>query len=71
MPELPDVIVYVESLERRIVGRVLEGIRLLNPFILRTALPPIETALGQRVTGACQDGRDRQGESNHGQDWLT
>src|SRR6478735_9105979 len=41
MPELPDVVVYCEALAARIVGEVLERIVLLNPFVLRTAVPPI------------------------------
>ena len=39
MPELPDVEVYLEALERRIGGQVLTGIRLANPFVLRTVQP--------------------------------
>jgi formamidopyrimidine-DNA glycosylase len=49
MPELPDVALYVEALERRILGQPLERIRVLNPFLLRTAVPPISTAEGRRV----------------------
>ena len=49
MPELPDVVVYVESLERHVVGERLQRIRLLSPFVLRTALPPIDTVEGKRV----------------------
>ena len=49
MPELPDVVVYVESLQRRLLGRPLERVRLSNPFVLRTALPPIEAAVGKHV----------------------
>jgi formamidopyrimidine-DNA glycosylase len=49
MPELPDVVVYVESLARRVVGRRLERIRLISPFVLRTAVPPISTAEGRQV----------------------
>jgi formamidopyrimidine-DNA glycosylase len=49
MPELPDVVIYVESLEARIVGQRLERIRLLNPFVLRTAVPPLASADGKRV----------------------
>jgi formamidopyrimidine-DNA glycosylase len=51
MPELPDLTVYIESLEARIVGKRLERIRLLNPFLLRTAVPPIGSAEGKRVIG--------------------
>jgi formamidopyrimidine-DNA glycosylase len=50
MPELPDIEVYRESLEARIEGRVLNGVRLKNPFLLRTAVPAITDATGRRVT---------------------
>jgi len=50
MPELPDLTVYLEALERRIVGQRLERVRLGSPFLLRTVEPPIETAHGRRVT---------------------
>jgi formamidopyrimidine-DNA glycosylase len=49
MPELPDVTVYVESLERRIAGQPLERVRLLSPFVLRTATPPLASVEGRRV----------------------
>ena len=49
MPELPDVVVYAESLERRIVGQRLERIRLRSPFVLRSAVPPLASAEGRRV----------------------
>jgi formamidopyrimidine-DNA glycosylase len=51
MPELPDVTVYVESLQARLQGRVLQRVRLLDPFVLRTALPPIASAEGRRIAG--------------------
>jgi formamidopyrimidine-DNA glycosylase len=51
MPELPDVTVYVERLAAKVRGDVLQHIRLLNPFLLRTALPPIGQAQGKRVLG--------------------
>jgi len=51
MPELPDIVVYIENLESRIQGRILERIRLLNPFVLRTAIPPISSAEGRKVLG--------------------
>src|SRR5919199_5468686 len=50
MPELPDVTVYIEALEARVLGKRLERVKLLNPFILRTAVPPIASAEGKRVT---------------------
>ena len=49
MPELPDVVVYCEALAARVVGQVLERVVLLNPFVLRTAVPPIGDADGRRV----------------------
>ncbi len=51
MPELPDVQVYIEALQARIVGRLLERVRLANPFVLRSVDPPIEAAAGRTVQG--------------------
>jgi len=50
MPELPDIEVYLETLRERILGRTLESVRLKNPFLLRTAVPPLADAAGRRVT---------------------
>jgi formamidopyrimidine-DNA glycosylase len=47
LPELPDVVVYIEALTRHIVGRPLERIHLLSPFVLRSVDPPIDTLHGQ------------------------
>lgn len=49
MPELPDVTVYLEAVERRVLGRVLEQVRLADMFVLRTAVPPIDSLAGRRV----------------------
>ena len=49
MPELPDVTLYIEALERRILGETLLGVRLASPALLRTAVPPIRSAAGRRV----------------------
>ena len=57
MPELPDVVVYIEALEPRVVGRTLERVRLLSPFVLRTAVPPIASAEGKRVVGLRRVGK--------------
>src|SRR5438105_6031720 len=51
MPELPDVTVYVERLDAKVRGDVLQRIRVLNPFLLRTAVPPISQAEGRKVVG--------------------
>jgi formamidopyrimidine-DNA glycosylase len=49
MPELPDVVVYIEALQERIVGETLGGVRLTGPFLLRSVEPPLGTAFGRRV----------------------
>jgi formamidopyrimidine-DNA glycosylase len=49
MPELPDIVVYIEALEKRIVGQKIEGIRVASPSLLRTATPPLQSAEGKRV----------------------
>jgi formamidopyrimidine-DNA glycosylase len=49
MPELPDVAVYIEALERRIVGHPLERIRLASSFFLRSVQVPIGEAEGKTV----------------------
>src|SRR5258706_146763 len=36
MPELPDITVYIEALETRILGQRLEGVRIISPFLLRS-----------------------------------
>lgn len=50
MPELPDIIVYLEALEERILGQILEQLRVPDLFVLRTARPPIDSLAGRRVT---------------------
>jgi formamidopyrimidine-DNA glycosylase len=57
MPELPDVSIYIEALEKRIGHARLERIRVLNPFLLRTAVPPIGSAEGKRVQGLRRMGK--------------
>ncbi len=51
MPELPDITVYLEALEARVLGARLERIRLVSPFVLRSFEPPISAAFGRSVTG--------------------
>jgi formamidopyrimidine-DNA glycosylase len=51
LPELPDLTVYLESLESRIANRRLLRVVPLNPFFLRTAVPPLASAGGRRVQG--------------------
>jgi formamidopyrimidine-DNA glycosylase len=49
MPELPDIVVYLEALEKRILGQTLEGVRIVSPFLLRTANPPLSSTAGRKV----------------------
>jgi formamidopyrimidine-DNA glycosylase len=57
MPELPDITVYIEALESRIVGQTLERVRIPKPFLLRSVDPPISAANGKRVTGVRRLGK--------------
>jgi len=49
MPELPDITVYIEALETRILGQTLEAVRIVSPFLLRTANLPISDTSGKKV----------------------
>src|ERR1700746_1796660 len=49
MPELPDIVVYIEALEQRIPDQTLERVQLASPFLLRTAVPPISSVEGKKV----------------------
>ena len=49
MPELPDIVVYIEALEQRILNQTLERVQIGSPFLLRTAVPPVSSAEGRQV----------------------
>lgn len=57
MPELPEVVVYIEALERRILGQHLRAVRIAGPFILRTFDPPLSAVHGRRVLGLRRIGK--------------
>jgi formamidopyrimidine-DNA glycosylase len=57
LPELPDVVVYLEALERFVVGHRLERLKLLSPFVLRSVDPPIESINSQTVSGVRRVGK--------------
>jgi formamidopyrimidine-DNA glycosylase len=57
MPELPDVEVYIEAIERRIAGERLAGIRLGNPFVLRSVDPAPAELAGRQVAGVRRLGK--------------
>ena len=57
MPELPDIVVYLEALRERIEGKRLERIRLASPFFLRTFDPPKEEFIGKTLRGVSRIGK--------------
>jgi formamidopyrimidine-DNA glycosylase len=57
LPELPDVVVYVEALTRHVAGRRLERVHLLSPFVLRSVDPPLESIFGRIVEGVRRLGK--------------
>ena len=70
MPELPDLAVYREALQQRIVNQHLERVLILSPFLLRTVAPPIESAHGRRVTQVRRIGK-RLALGLEGELWLV
>jgi formamidopyrimidine-DNA glycosylase len=70
MPELPDITVYLEALHRRVLGRVLERIRMQDIFVLRTAIPPIDSLTGRRVVATRRIGK-RIALGFEGERWLV
>src|SRR5262245_43088737 len=50
MPELPDLTIYLEALERRMVGHTLQRLRIRSPFLLRSVDPPIAMVENRPVT---------------------
>src|SRR5262249_32640780 len=57
MPELPDVLLYLAHLERLLVGRPIEKIRILGPFVLQTVRPSPQDAAGRTVAGISRIGK--------------
>ena len=49
MPELPDVVAYLEALDPRVKGRTLQRVRISSPFLLRTVDPPIDAVEGKKI----------------------
>ena len=57
MPELPDLVLYLDALTRHIVGRRLERLRLHSPFVLRTVDPPIDAIQSTTIRGVRRIGK--------------
>ncbi len=49
MPELPDIVIYIEALEKRIINQPLSRVRIVHPFLLRTPEPPVSAVENKRV----------------------
>jgi formamidopyrimidine-DNA glycosylase len=69
MPELPDITVYLEALEKRLLGARLESTRITHPFLLRTFDPPITALYGRRVVAFRRVGK-RIAIGFEGDHWL-
>jgi formamidopyrimidine-DNA glycosylase len=57
MPELPDITVYLDALERRVVGRMLWRVNMVSPFVLRSVEPPLSAVNGKTVRGLRRIGK--------------
>src|SRR5580700_6859957 len=57
MPELPDIVVFLERLRPRVQHQVLESVTLANPFLLRTVDPPITACEGKPVEEVLRVGK--------------
>lgn len=57
MPELPDIVVYIEALGRRALGETVTGVRPASPSALRTYDPPYDAPVGRAVTGLRRVGK--------------
>jgi formamidopyrimidine-DNA glycosylase len=57
LPELPDVLLYIEALRTRILGQRLEQLQLVSPFVLRSVEPPIQSIIGLTVQDIQRSGK--------------
>ena len=57
MPELPDIVVYIEALDRRLTGQRITGFRIASPAVLRTYDPSYTSVIGQSVIGLDRIGK--------------
>lgn len=70
MPELPDITVYLEALEQRVLGQILRRIRIANLFLLRTVQPPLSAVEGKNVIALRRIGK-RIAFGFDGELWLV
>lgn len=57
MPELPDIVVYIEALRQRVLGQKVQGVRVASPSVLRTYDPPFDAPVGSTVRGLHRVGK--------------
>jgi len=57
MPELPDILAYIDALEHRLQGETLIDLRIHNPFVLRSVQPPLTEIKGRKVIGVRRIGK--------------
>ena len=57
MPELPDIVVYIEHIRARVLGTPVMGVEIANPFVLRTVTPPISDIVGRKVVSVHRIGK--------------
>jgi formamidopyrimidine-DNA glycosylase len=70
MPELPDIVIYIEALEQRVLNQTLERVQLATPFLLRTAVPPLSSVEGRKVIALRRLGK-RICFGLEGEQWLV
>jgi formamidopyrimidine-DNA glycosylase len=70
VPELPDITVYIEALEQRVLGARLESVRISHPFLLRTFDPPLSALNGRKVVAFRRLGK-RIAFGFEGDHWLV
>jgi formamidopyrimidine-DNA glycosylase len=57
VPELPDIVVYIEALERRVLGETVRALRIASPSVLRTYDPPYDAVAGKVVSSLRRVGK--------------
>lgn len=57
MPELPDIVVYIEALERRVLDERVTGVRVTSPAVMRTYDPPYDAPVGRKVVSLHRVGK--------------
>ncbi len=70
MPELPDITVYIEGLEKLVLGKTLKKVRITSPFLLRTAVPPLSSIEGKKLKALRRLGK-RIAFGFEGELWLV